>query len=185
MNKSKIYTRTGDSGTTALIGGRRIEKSHPRLEAYGTIDELNACLGVLRSYPVDEKSKDNIIRIQKLLFVIGSSLATELTDKENIGQKNVDDEIKFLETEIDKMNNILPQMKNFIIPGGNIISAQCNLTRTVCRRAERKINSLRTEIFIENWILQYINRLSDFLFVLTRFFSKNFEEKENYWVQNL
>ena len=183
--KSKIYTRTGDLGTTSLIGGKRIEKNHQRLEAYGTIDELNACLGILRSYPVDETSNNSIIRIQQQLFRIGASLATELTENKNIAQKDIDDEIKFLETEIDRMDNILPDMKNFIIPGGHIISAQCNLTRTVCRRAERKINSLRTEIFIENWILQYINRLSDFLFVLTRFFSKNFEEKENYWVQNL
>jgi cob(I)alamin adenosyltransferase len=171
----KIYTRTGDIGSTALIGGKRVKKSHQRIEAYGTIDELNACFGVLRSYIVDETSHQNIIRIQKQLFVIGAHLATELTGNEIFAQEEFEDEIKFLETEIYTMEINLTPMKHFVLPGGHIVSGQCNLVRTICRRAERRINALAHVCFIENWILRYINRLSDYLFVLSRFFSKKFE----------
>jgi cob(I)alamin adenosyltransferase len=185
MSKSKIYTRTGDTGMTSLIGNNRVEKSHPRLEAYGTIDELNACLGILRSYPIDEISNANIIRIQKQLFVIGAHLATETSNNDKYHSNNADEEIKFLETEMDKIDDDWPPLKSFVIPGGNIVSAQCNNARTVCRRAERRINALFVDNFVEGWILQYINRLSDYLFVLARYFSKKFEEKEILWLPKL
>jgi cob(I)alamin adenosyltransferase len=182
MTKSKVYTRTGDTGMTSLIGNKRVEKNHPRLEAYGTIDELNACLGVLRSYPIDEISSENIIRIQKQLFVIGSHLATEKSENDKNYENTANEEIAFLELEMDRMDNELPPLKSFIIPGGHIVAAQCNMARTVCRRAERKIIALSVDNFVETWILQYINRLSDYFFILTRFFSKKFEEKEISWV---
>ena len=172
--KSKIYTKTGDTGLTSLIGGKRVKKCDLKVEAYGTIDELIAILGVLRSYPTDEISQESIIRIQKELFTIGSCLASI----NPIYNELNDSEIYFLESEIDRITDKLPPIKNFVIPGGNIISAQCNLARTICRRAERKMCEISSKNPIEKEILMYINRLSDYLFVLARHFSKYFEENE-------
>ena len=176
--KSKIYTKTGDTGETSLIGGKRVLKCNPRVEAYGTVDELIAVLGVLRSYPIDENSQENILRIQKQLFVVGSCLATLNPDHNKLNKE----EINFLESEIDSITDNLQPIKDFIIPGGHFISAQCNFARTICRRVERKICEISSKIPVEKEILVYINRLSDYLFVLARFFSKKFEENENLFV---
>ena len=169
MSSGKIYTKTGDSGTTGIIGGKRVEKHNPRLEAYGTIDELCASLGVLLSYPIDDTSKESIIRIQKHLFVISSCLATESSETTENHYKHNEKETEFLESEIDRMEKSLPHLKSFIVPGGHLASAQCNLARTVCRRAERRICAFFSDSYLENNIISYINRLSDYLFVLARF----------------
>jgi len=170
MSKSKIYTRSGDAGTTSLIGGMRVKKNSPRIEAYGTIDELIASLGVLRSLSIDDLSKESILRIQKQLFKIGASLANPLINN----AQGDDKEIEFLESEIDRIEIYLPPLKNFIIPGGHPVSAQCNMARTVCRRAERKIIEIPIEDSTFQWNIKYINRLSDYLFILSRHFSNYF-----------
>ena len=178
MSRGKIYTRKGDKGTTGLIGGKRVEKDNPRIEAYGTLDELCASLGILRSSPLDDISKQNIFRIQKFLFIIGASLASETSENTQSNLQNYETETGFLETEIDRMEKLLPKLNNFLIPGDNPIEAQCNMARTICRRAERRICAVVSENSIEKPIIAYINRLSDFLFVLGRFLS-NIENKFN------
>ena len=178
---AKVYTKTGDRGTTGLIGGTRVEKHHLRLEAYGTVDELSSHIGLLRSYPIDERSVEVLIRIQKQLFVLSSYLATDTTVS-SLKSRLDDKEVEFLEAEIDRMEEKLPPMKYFILPGGHHASAQCNVTRTVCRRAERRINAVVLQSVEDEKVLRYINRLSDYLFVLSRHLSDFFNEKEIIWM---
>jgi cob(I)alamin adenosyltransferase len=183
----KIYTKTGDKGKTGLIGGTRVDKSHPRLEAYGEVDELNAHLGLLRSYPIDDKSIEALIHIQQQLFVVGSYLATDVLFSELKTRLKTDarKEIEFLENEIDCMEEQIPPMKYFVLPGGHPAPSQCHIARTVCRRAERRINAMTVNDFVDEWILIYINRLSDYLFMLSRYLSKYFDEKEISWKPDL
>jgi cob(I)alamin adenosyltransferase len=182
MAKSKIYTKTGDKGKTSLIGGTRVPKHHYRLEAYGTVDELNAHIGMIRFWSTDEHTNSILTAIQEKLFMIGAYLATDdtisdLRDKLD-GREQ---EIASLEEEMDKMESSLPPLKNFILPGGHPAAAQCHIVRTVCRRAERRINQMAAETEVAPWIIRYINRLSDYFFVLSRFLSKYFNNDEIPW----
>jgi cob(I)alamin adenosyltransferase len=168
-NEIKIYTKTGDDGTTGLIGGSRVKKYDSRLEAYGTIDELNASIGVLRSAELSESVVEILSQIQNKLFNIGSLLASDdkgaaFTANLSINQEN----IKVLEDAIDEYQNQLPELTHFILPGGNFASAQCHVARTVCRRAERRILEFAEHSKVQPEIIIYINRLSDFFFVLSR-----------------
>lgn len=186
MKKSQIYTKTGDKGTTALIGGTRVPKNNFRLEAYGTVDELNTNAGMIRSYPVDENTIKTIVRIQNQLFTIGSYLATDekVSDLRN---KLVTDEkeIEFLELEMDKLESKLPPLSNFVLPGGHPAVAQCHISRTICRRAERRVISMSEQVEVDEWVIRYLNRLSDYFFVLSRFLTDYFKIDEIPWVAPL
>jgi cob(I)alamin adenosyltransferase len=164
-----IYTRTGDDGTTGLIGGTRVPKDDLRLEAYGTVDELNSWIGYLRAQPILTEKDSLLEEIQKKLFVIGGRLATD-TSKVDLSQKLpcTEENIRELETEIDRMLASLEPQTHFILPGGSSAVSICHIARTVCRRAERRIYQLSGQIEIPHQLLWYINRLSDFLFVLSR-----------------
>ncbi len=167
----KIYTKTGDAGKTALIGGTKVPKSHIRIESYGTVDELNSVIGLLSDHLHDEQSKSTLKEIQDRLFTIGSSLACD-PEKESLMKLPdlKEDDVTFLETEIDRMNEILPPMKNFILPGGHVAVSTAHIARCVCRRAERICVAMQeTDMFIHALVIKYINRLSDYLFVLARY----------------
>ena len=164
----KIYTKTGDKGKTSLFGGKRVAKHDIRIEAYGTVDELNSYIGLIRDQEIDEHSITTLIEIQDRLFTVGSILATEPgNDKVKI-PKISEKDIKFLETEIDTMNESLPEMRSFVLPGGHTIVSYCHIARCVCRRAERIVSHLSGLEEVELIVLQYLNRLSDYLFVLAR-----------------
>lgn len=165
----KIYTRTGDDGTTGLIGGTRVKKYNLRLEAYGTIDELNSYIGVVRSLQSDTSADEILEKIQNKLFVIGANLATE--DLSGVIRQQLpcrESDVATLEKEIDRMNEVLPDLKNFVLPGGCQASAFCHVARTVCRRAERHIVELSEKSDVDQLLIKYVNRLSDYLFVLAR-----------------
>lgn len=167
----KIYTKTGDGGKTSLIGGTKVPKSHIRIESYGTIDELNSFIGLCSDQVEDESSKTMLKEIQDRLFTIGSSLACD-PDKEPL-MKMPDlkkEDIQLLENSIDTMNEVLPVMKSFILPGGHMAVSSLHVARCVCRRAERICVHMQEEqIFIDPLVIQYLNRLSDYLFVLARY----------------
>lgn len=167
----KIYTKTGDAGQTSLIGGTKVPKSHIRINAYGTVDELNAFVGLLGDQLADMHGRDMLREIQDRLFTIGSTLACD--PHKEIALKIPDlheSDILLLENEIDSMNEILPEMKSFILPGGHVAVSTAHICRTVCRRAERLIVELdKTEPLEQPLIIKYLNRLSDYLFVLARF----------------
>jgi cob(I)alamin adenosyltransferase len=177
MSKAKIYTRTGDEGQTSLIGGKRVSKCSLRLEAYGAVDELNSTLGVLISYlklPEDVAFLENI---QRMLFRIGAILASENTAE----MPPLDEDcVKTLEQEIDRVEGVLPPLRSFILPNGGRAACWAHICRTVCRRAERRIISLNSEAQIDGVLLCYVNRLSDYLFILARKlnFLEDFEEKK-------
>lgn len=178
----KIYTRTGDDGTTGLIGGTRVKKYNLRLEAYGTIDELNSYIGVVRSLQTDAHADEILEKIQNKLFVIGANLATE--DLTGLVRRQLpcrDTDIELLEKEIDLMNEVLPELKNFILPGGCQASSFCHIARTVCRRAERHIVELAEKADIDPLLIKYVNRLSDYLFVLSRKVSLDQKVPEILW----
>lgn len=167
----KIYTKTGDLGKTSLIGGTKVPKSHLRIETYGTVDELNSTIGLLGDHLGDEHSKVILREIQDRLFTIGSSLACD-PDKEPLMKipDLKDDDINLLEREIDAMQDVLPVMKFFILPGGNVTVSTAHIARCVCRRAERLcVNMQEHELFVEPRVIKYLNRLSDYLFVLARY----------------
>jgi cob(I)alamin adenosyltransferase len=164
----KIYTKTGDQGTTALFGGKRVSKADLRIDTYGTVDELNSWIGLLRDQDVNTKRKDFLIEIQDRLFTIGSILATEPGNtKVKIPSLALED-VQALEKEIDSMDSQLPPMKTFILPGGNQSVSFCHITRTVCRRSERLVIALNNQESVDALVIQYLNRLSDYLFVLAR-----------------
>jgi cob(I)alamin adenosyltransferase len=164
----KIYTKTGDNGTTALFGGKRVSKSDLRIETYGTVDELNSWIGVVRDQPVNEKRKNILIEIQDRLFTIGSILATESGNTKVKVPSLSEDDVQSLEKEIDIMDAELPAMRFFILPGGHQSVSFCHVARTVCRRAERLTIALNTQEPIDPLVIKYLNRLSDHLFVLSR-----------------
>ena len=170
----RIYTRTGDDGTTGLIGGTRVQKDDPRVEAYGTVDELNSWIGLIRSQSEASVEESDLINIQNILFVIGSTLATDNT-KTDLSAKIpcCQEDILYLENEIDRMIDLFPLQTNFILPGGNNIISFCHIARTVCRRAERRVYSLSKIVEIPVEIVIYLNRLSDYLFVLSRKYTDN------------
>ena len=163
----KIYTRTGDSGQTSLVGGKRVSKTHPRLEAYGTVDELSSHLGLLASQLTDHHHRQTILTIQQTLFSLSAILATEPESKWQPEPLHPSHTEK-LEAEIDHIQQQLPALHSFIIPGGSQAACQAHVCRTVCRRAERCILALTEEIEVSADVLRYVNRLSDYLFVLAR-----------------
>ena len=174
----KIYTRTGDNGKTSLLSGKRVNKHNRRIIAYGSIDELNSILGVVRDFAA-QKHKDEIFMIQKKLMIIASQLSND-KDFKNIPNINKKD-TEFLENAIDRMTSKLKPLKNFIIPGGNKLVSFTHLARCICRRAEINITRLNEEENLNKEILYYINRLSDYLFTLGRFFSKTLNISDLKW----
>jgi cob(I)alamin adenosyltransferase len=180
----KIYTKTGDKGQTSLWGGARVPKHHIRIEAYGTVDELNSYLGVVRDQLQDEELKTDLKIIQDRLFTLGSILAT---DPEKSGKIQTPDlfesDIKQLETWIDNMESLLPELKNFILPGGHQAVSFCHVARCVCRRAERLSVALNENEPVNELVLQYLNRLSDYLFVLSRRIGQLYGVEEVIWNQ--
>lgn len=177
----KIYTKTGDKGQTSLIGGTRVPKHHIRIESYGTVDELNSYIGLIRDQQIDEHSKSILIEIQDRLFTIGSSLASD-PDKSKMKIPDLKEtDIELLEKEMDEMDKTLPEMKSFVLPGGHTIVSYCHLARSVCRRAERLTIHLSEDSFVSDLVIKYLNRLSDYLFVLSRKLSQDLNAKEIPW----
>lgn len=186
MKKSLVYTKTGDQGQTGLIGGTRVSKDHIRLEAYGTVDELNCQVGAIWSYPVDERSKQILCEIQNQLFVVGAYLATDDTVSDLRSRLKRDPKvIEMLEKEMDVMENSLPPLTNFVLPGGHPAVAASHVARTVARRAERCVIRMGREFEVDPWVVKYLNRLSDYLFVLSRHLSKYFNAEEIPWKPEL
>jgi cob(I)alamin adenosyltransferase len=184
MSKAwKIYTKTGDKGETSLIGGTRVPKYDDRIEAYGTVDELKSYLGLIRDQDLNEATEAILIEIQDRLFTIESSLATDFENPPERKLPSIEEkDIGLLEKEIDVMNETLPGLTSFILPGGNIISSHCQVARTICRRAERLTIKLATTTKVEELNIKYLNRLSDYLFVLARKFIYDFGGKEAKWI---
>jgi len=180
---TKIYTKTGDKGKTALIGGTKVPKSHLRIETYGTVDELNSYIGLVNDHITDAAANTLLKEIQDRLFTIGASLATD-PEKEtgmSIPDLKVED-VQLLEKSMDAMNEELPVMKSFILPGGHVAVSTCHVARCVCRRAERLCVGMQEEgLFIEPLVLQYTNRLSDYLFVLARWIGHKLGVPEVTW----
>lgn len=179
----KIYTRTGDKGTTSLIGGTKVPKSHLRIEAYGTVDELNSHIGLCLDMLTDEASRQLLRVVQDRLFTIGSSLACDPVKEPRMRIPDLKEEdITLLEKEMDKMNEALPEMKHFILPGGHVTVSQLHIARCVCRRAERAVVRLEMEDQeVDNIIIRYLNRLSDYLFVLGRYAGMLLNAEEIPW----
>lgn len=185
----KIYTKTGDKGTTSLFGGTRVPKHHIRIESYGTVDELNSHIGLVKDQKVGDSTREVLNRVQDRLFTIGSILATD-PEKEILksGQKRLNiptitnEDISLLENEMDKMNEELPEMTHFILPGGHPSVSICHIARCVCRRAERQSTALYEIEPFSELVLQYLNRLSDYLFVLARKLSKDLHANEVKWI---
>lgn len=177
----KIYTKTGDKGTTALFGGKRVSKADLRIDTYGTVDELNSYIGLVRDQPVNQIRKKILVEIQDRLFTVGSILATEPGNtKVKIPALHPDD-VTFLEKEIDAMDASLPPMKFFVLPGGHQSVSFCHVARTVCRRAERLTIALNTHEVVDPLVIQYLNRLSDYLFMLSRKMSAELNAEEMPW----
>ncbi len=181
----KIYTKKGDKGETGLLGGTRVKKSHIRIESYGTVDELNSWIGLIRDQSIDKHAKKILVHIQDRLFTLGSHLASDPTKK---GMKIPDikeEDVTALEKEMDVMNESLPEMKNFVLPGGHTVVSYCHIARCVCRRAERCTVNLASEEKVEDILIKYLNRLSDYLFVLSRKLSHDLKAEEIPWKPNL
>ncbi len=177
----KIYTKKGDTGTTGLIGGTRVPKHHIRIESYGTIDELNSYVGLIRDQEIDKETKATLIEIQDRLFTLGSLLAADENTKMVLPQVFTSD-VEFLEQEIDKMDESLEVMKSFVLPGGHPTVSYTHIARCICRRAERLTVQLSEEFEINTIIIQYLNRLSDYLFTLSRKLTKDLGAIEQPWV---
>lgn len=179
----KLYTKTGDKGKTSLLGGKKVAKSHERIESYGTIDELNAFVGLLKDQPeVEMRLKQQLYWIQETLFSLGSILATENEFKGFELPQITEVEITQLEQWIDHYDGQLPELKNFILPGGHQTVSYCHVCRTVCRRAERSITRLAEHEELDDNILPFINRLSDYFFILARKLAKTLDVPETPWV---
>jgi cob(I)alamin adenosyltransferase len=185
----KVYTKTGDTGTTALFGGTRVPKHHIRIESYGTVDELNSHIGLIRDQEINQLYKNVLIEVQDRLFTVGAILATP-PEKELLksGEKRLqnlgitDSDIDFLETEIDTMEESLPQMTHFVLPGGHTTVSYCHIARCVCRRAERLAVHLNDIEPTDELVIKYLNRLSDYLFVLARKLSFDLKADEVQWI---
>jgi len=177
----KIYTKTGDKGTTALFGGKRVSKGDLRIETYGTIDELNSYMGLLRDQEVNLKRKNILVEIQDRLFTIGSILATEPGNTKVKIPSLIESDIQRLEEEIDAMESTLEPMKSFVLPGGHPSVSFGHITRTVCRRAERLVIRLDEIEKVDPIVIRYLNRLSDYLFVLCRKMTKDLGAEETPW----
>ena len=180
---SKIYTKTGDKGTTSLIGGTKVSKSHRRIEAYGTIDELNSFIGLCADHLKSNNISNQLSEIQDRLFTIGSALACDPDKETKLKIPDLHEaDVELLEKEIDKMNETLPPMKSFILPAGQVTISTLHVARCVCRRAERCIVRMqKKKDIVPDLIIKYINRLSDYLFVLARFAALNLGAEEIPW----
>lgn len=177
----KIYTKTGDKGQTSLLGGTRVPKDHIRIESYGTVDELNSWIGLVRDQRIPEASINTLLEIQDRLFTIGSALASDPGKSKVKIPGMTEDDVIFLEKEIDLMNESLPEMRSFVLPGGNQLVSFCHVARCVCRRAERAVIRLSGEEFVDELIIKYLNRLSDYLFVLSRYLTQFSNATETPW----
>ncbi len=185
----KVYTKTGDQGTTALFGGTRVPKHHIRIDSYGTVDELNSHIGLIRDQQIDPISVEILLHIQDRLFTVGAVLATDpekatlKSGKDRLNIPKVDEEdIELLEKEMDRMDAELPQMTHFVLPGGHTTVSYCHIARCVCRRAERLATALYEIEPFDQHTLKYLNRLSDYLFVLARKLSYDLKAKEIKWI---
>lgn len=180
MKKTKIYTKTGDKGITSLFSGQRVPKHHIRIKAYGAIDELNSWIGLIRTQKIKQEYFDELIQIQNSLMFIGSELAN---DGDSIaGVYNIQsNDVELIESWIDQITNELPVLKNFVIPGGHIAISYTHLARCVCRRVERHISKLSCDTKVNPFIISYINRLSDYLFTLSRKLTQDFDVVEVKW----
>ena len=184
--KSNVYTRTGDSGSTSLVGGTRARKNDPRVEAYGTIDELNSFIALLiasGNLDADSDNADFLRWVQNRLFDMGAYLATDNNGKKNEATAFGADSITRIETEIDRLDSELPPLRNFILPGGTTLSALSSICRTVCRRAERDILTLNDNNWVDPNVIKFINRLSDYFYVLSRHFNVKAGKEEIAWKQ--
>lgn len=178
----KVYTKTGDKGSTALFGGARVPKNHIRIESYGTVDELNAYIGLIRDNLVDERLREVLKEIQDRLFTLGAILATD-PSKDNLKTPDLQEaDVSYLELEIDGMEESLPTLKHFILPGGHPTVSFCHVARCVCRRAERMTVALNENEPVLPVVMQYLNRLSDYLFVLGRYVGLLLEAEEVCWI---
>ncbi len=177
----KIYTKKGDQGKTSLIGGTRVLKHHNRIDAYGTVDELNSFIGLIADQQIDSRSKDILIQIQNKLFTVGSKLASDPEKSKMKLPDLLEQDIVLLEEQMDLMNQQLPDLKNFILPGGHPLASYCHIARCVCRRAERLVVKIASQEPVEEIIVKYLNRLSDYLFVLARKLCQDNDGKEVYW----
>ena len=185
----KIYTKTGDSGTTALFGGTRVSKHHIRIESYGTVDELNSHIGLIRDQDINLSYKEVLIEVQDRLFTVGAVLATP-PEKEKLknGQARlqnlgiISSDVEYLEKEIDQMEEALPPMTHFVLPGGHTTVSYCHIARCVCRRAERLAVHLNDIEPTDEMVITYLNRLSDYLFVLARKLSFDLNADEVKWI---
>lgn len=179
----KIYTKTGDKGTTSLIGGTKVSKAHIRIETYGTVDELNSWIGLVSDQFSHKHSKKILKEIQDRLFTIGSSLACDPDKEPKMKIPDLQEaDIELLEKEIDRMNEKMPEMKSFILPGGHMAVSSAHVARCVCRRCERLCVTLQEQnMFVDPLVIKYLNRLSDYLFVLARFIGHRLKAKEIPW----
>ncbi len=190
LNKNmKVYTKTGDKGTTALFGGTRVPKYHLRIDSYGTVDELNSYIGLIRDQEINQHYKEILIDIQDKLFTVGAILATDpekailKNGKERLNIPKIsEEEVAQLETEIDAMESELPPMTHFVLPGGHTTVSYCHIARCVCRRAERLATELNDMEPTDLMVLKYLNRLSDYLFVLARKLSFDLKADEVKWI---
>lgn len=177
----KVYTKTGDQGETSLFGGKRVKKYHARIQAYGTTDELNSYIGLIRDQDIEEQHKKTLKEIQDRIFTLGAALAAD-PDKPKLKKPDLHlSDIEFLEKEMDRMDESLPEMRYFVLPGGHTTVSYCHIARCVCRRAERLVIELSEEANIEPMIIKYLNRLSDYLFVLGRKLGQELNAEEIPW----
>lgn len=181
----KIYTKTGDKGLTSLIGGTRVPKHHIRIESYGTVDELNSWVGLIRDQDIAEYDREILKQIQDRLFTIGSSLAADPEKSKMVIPDLHLEDISLLEKEIDAMNEELPELRHFILPGGSNAISYCHIARCVCRRAERITVHLAEDNPVDEQVIIYLNRLSDYLFTLGRRIAHQQQVPENKWLPRL
>lgn len=177
----KIYTKTGDKGKTSLIGGTRVPKHHQRIEAYGTIDELMAHIGLLNDELTESGLKTVMLEIQDRLMTCASVLAADCEDCEVKIPEIIPEDIEFLEQLIDAYDKELEPLRMFVLPGGHVVASHCHIARTVCRRAERIVTGLAENFYVPEYVIQYLNRLSDYLFILSRKILKDFNIDEIRW----
>ena len=180
----KIYTKGGDKGQTSLLGGTRVSKYDIRIEAYGTLDELNSFIGIVRDMNIGKDHKETLLKIQYKIFEAESHLAADKPEQTEKLPRITEDDIVFLEKEIDRMNESLPELRSFILPGGHVVVSYCHVCRTICRRAERLTIKLSELYQVDERILKYLNRLSDYFFVLARMIGKELGTTEVLWKPN-
>ena len=177
----KIYTKKGDSGTTQLIGGTRIPKHSLRIESYGTVDELNSYIGLIRDQEINPLYREQLNEIQDRLFTLGSNLAVDASKSNMKLPEASEEDVAFLEKAMDDMDSQLPEMKSFVLPGGHTTVSFCHIARCVCRRAERNVTHLNEVEAIDPVVMKYLNRLSDYLFVLSRKLTQDLHAVEQAW----